>query len=334
MDRPFIFLIIAFATTALLTPAVARLAHNLSIIDHPSHRKFHLTTMPLLGGVGIVLVFIVLAPIATGLSGLREYWGIIAAAVVLMGFGLADDIKDVSPPIKLGGQMAGAVILMSSGLMWRVTGIQAIDALLTFAWVMGIINALNLLDNIDGLSSGTAAIACIFFALAAAFHGNTGMVYLPVILAGASLGFLLHNFHPATIFLGDAGSMAIGALLAGFGLAAPGSGGALNGLAAAVILGLLVFDTGLVSILRLANGRPLSSGGKDHTSHRLCNLGLSIQSSVIVLFAVNFFFGCCALIMFELGHPKGLVIPFGLFLMGLMFLYLMKDTYNYRREGA
>lgn len=334
MDRLFAFLIISFAAAAVLTPLFGRLALKRGIIDHPSHRKFHLTTMPLMGGIAIVTVFIVLAPIATGISGLREYWGIIAAALLLAGLGLADDISDISPTMKLAGQAGGTLLMMSSGLMWRATGIQAVDAVLTFAWVIGIINAMNLLDNIDGLSSGTAAIAGIFFALAAIFHGQDRLAYLPIILAGASMGFLLHNFHPATIFLGDAGSMALGTILAGFGMAAPGEGGALNSLAAAVILGLLIFDTGLVSILRLANGRSLSRGGKDHTSHRLCNLGLSIQASVIVLFAVNFFFGCCALIMFELGHPKGMVIPFGLFLTGLMCLYLMKDTYNYRREGA
>lgn len=333
MDRLPIFLLVSFGVGALLTPVMARLSFRLGIIDNPSTRKFHLTSMPMMGGVAVISAFMITAPFAIGAEGMKQYWAVFAATLLMAGFGLADDVRDISPAVKLAGQVAATIILMAGGLMWRASGIQIIDIGLTFLWVCGITNALNLLDNIDGLSSGTTAITAVFFAIAGVFGGLDTAALLPVVLAGAAMGFLFHNFHPATIFLGDAGSMAVGTLLAAFGMMIPDGAGPLNRIAAAVILGLLVFDTGLVSILRLANGRSLARGGKDHTSHRLCNLGLSVQGSVITLFGVNFFFGCCALIMLELGHPRGLVIPFGLFLIALMCVYLFKDTYNYRKEN-
>ncbi|MEW6203589.1 MAG: MraY family glycosyltransferase [bacterium] len=318
----------------LITPLFGRLSFRLGVIDHPSRRKFHLTSMPMMGGFAVAFSFLALLPIALGWNAFREFSGIILASLVLMGFGFVDDVRGISPIMKLAGQSAGTIILIASGLMWRITGIYPLDILITFIWVCGIINAMNLLDNIDGLSSGTAAITAVFFYLIAVLHGADQFAFLPIILAGACIGFLFHNFHPASIFLGDAGSMFIGTLIAAFGMVLPRSGDALTHLVSAVVVGLLILDTGLVSILRLTNRRRLSRGGKDHTSHRLCALGLSVQSSVIVLFAANFFFGFCAIFMLKIGTPKGLIVPFGLFMLGLMCIYLLKDTYDYGREGA
>ncbi|MEW5945309.1 MAG: MraY family glycosyltransferase [bacterium] len=334
MDRPLAFFLLAFILSAVATPLFGRLSLKYGLVDHPSSRRFHLTSMPLLGGVAVIAVFIALVPFAAGWEGVRQYGGILVAALVLTGFGLYDDVRGIPAAVKFAGQLAGALILILSGLMWRVTGIAALDVLITIVWVAGIINAMNLLDNIDGLSSGAAAVAGVFFFLLGVMGGAERFALIAIVFAGVCMGFLLHNFHPATVFMGDAGSMALGALLAGFGMVLPGRGDSLAHLTSAVVLGLLIFDTGLVSILRLANGKSIFEGGKDHTSHRLCAMGLSVQASVVILFGVSFFFGCCALVMTRMGHPNGLMIPFGLFMMGLTCLYLLKDTYDYGREAA
>jgi len=334
IGHPLIFFFATFVISFLITPILGRISLGLGIIDHPSSRKFHLTSMPMMGGLAVAISFLIVLPAALGLGAYREFFGIILASLILMAFGFVDDMRGISPLVKLMGQGIGAVVLMMSGLMWRVTGVMAIDVLITFIWVCGIINAMNLLDNIDGLSSGTAATAAVFFYLIAVYFGADRFSFLAIIFAGACMGFLFHNFHPAGIFLGDAGSMFMGTMIAAFGMVLPRQGDTLTHLVSAVVVGLLILDTGLVSILRIANHRRLSHGGKDHTSHRLCALGLSVQLSVVVLFAANFFFGFCALLMLKIGAPKGLIIPLVLFVLGLMCVYLLKDTYDYSKESV
>jgi UDP-GlcNAc:undecaprenyl-phosphate/decaprenyl-phosphate GlcNAc-1-phosphate transferase len=334
IERFAIAFLAAFALSWLATPLFGKIAFALNIIDHPSRKRFHLTSVPMLGGAAIATSFLILVGVFLGPRGYSTYLGILLASFLMLVLGLLDDIKGAAPMMKLAGQIIATIIMIATGLRVQATGILPIDIIFTFIWVCGIINAVNLLDNIDGLSSGTGAICAAFYFLFALQVGRNDFAYLPVLFSGCCMGFLFHNFHPGGIFMGDTGSMFLGTMLAGFGLSVAKPLDATTNIAAGVILGLIVFDTGLVSILRLANGRRLSEGGKDHTSHRLCKLGMSVPGAVTTLFAVNFFFGICALAMLKLSTQKAILIPFVLLLICLMCLYLLKDVFDYRREAA
>ena len=332
MDKYALLFLAAFLVNCLLTPVFAKLSLAMGIIDHPSRRRFHLSSMPMLGGAAMAASFYAVAWYAGGAPLFREYWGLFAAALIMMCAGLYDDIKGLKPSLKLAMQVGAAGLIMANGIMLRATGFPPLDAVMTVIWVAGIINALNLVDNIDGLSSGTAAIGSCFFALFALLMGKPQVAIIAVIFSGVCMGFLFHNFHPASLFLGDAGSMFVGTLLSGFGLLVARPGDAVTTLAIGVVLGLLIFDTGLVVIMRLSHGFHITDGGKDHTSHRLCTLGLGVQGSVTVLFGVCFIFGVCAIAMLKVPRHQALLIPLILLLIAMTFWFLLKDTYDYSQH--
>ncbi len=321
--------ILAFAVCLVLTPLFGRIAYWVGIIDHPSKRRFHLTSMPMLGGVAVALTMITLS--LTALKGgiTKEVAGVLAAGGLLMALGLLDDIKSITPRFKLAGQIIAGTIIIACGLHIRLTGLFFVDYPLTYLWIIGIINCQNLLDNIDGLSGGTAAISACFFFIIAIFTGNAAMAVFAIIFSGACLGFLFHNFHPATIFSGDAGSMCMGSMLVGLGLMAMKPHDLVSFLIPNLILGLLIFDTGLVSLCRVMNGLHVTDGGRDHTSHRLCNLGMSIQGSVTSLFVVCFAFGLAGTVMMFMEPGKALMIPLILFFLSITSWFLMKNLYDY-----
>lgn len=337
MDKFAVFFLIAFLVNFIATPIFARVSLALGIIDHPSEKRFHLTSMPMLGGVSMAVSFLgvmLYVDLMDGSGYFRQYWTLYAAATMMMAAGLFDDIKGINPGAKLVLQTIAAGMIIAGGHRLEATGIAAVDGALTLIWIVGIINALNLIDNIDGLSSGTAAIAACFFALFALLVGKTGVALTAIVFSGVCMGFLFHNFHPATLFLGDAGSMFVGTMLAGMGVLAAEAHNTVHFFAIGVVLGLLIFDTGLVTIMRITHGLKITEGGKDHTSHRLCNLGLSVQGSVTTLFAANFLFGVAAIAMLKVPRTQALLIPLILFLIGATCWFLLKDTYDYNQTKA
>ncbi len=308
-------LILIFVSALLLvvgtTPIVRRVANHLGIVDRPDSRKLHLTPVPLLGGIAIYAGFI-LALLVFG-----EGWVVSQAISILVGativsfLGIWDDRWGVRPLLKLLAQTAAAGILIISGVQVSFLPHPALNVAITLLWIVGITNALNLLDNMDGLSGGIGAVAAAFFLLLAAMNGQYLVGSLAAALMGACIGFLYYNFNPASIFMGDAGSMFLGFVLAvvGIKLRFPGRPDMITWMIPVVVLGLPIFDTTLVVISRLRRGvNPLIHPGKDHVSHRLVSMGLSQRMAVIVLYLI-----CCAL---------GLA---GLFIMGADFLqaYLM-----------
>lgn len=362
MDRLAIYFIAAFLLCLAVTPLFARISLALGIIDHPSRKKFHLTSMPLLGGVaiGLSLVGVLLFINFRGPGLDPKYFYLMAASLLMLFTGLVDDVrsKGVSPKAKLVLQALAGLIFIAGGIRLKafcpnsvdaalvaswITGKSpfpayfagfAIDSVLTIIWVAGISNALNLLDNIDGLSSGTAAISACFFSLFALIIGREDVALICVIFSGCCMGFLFHNFHPASLFLGDAGSMFMGAMLAGFGLMVAQPQDTVSILAIGVVLGMLIFDTGLVTIMRVTHGLSITRGGKDHTSHRLCSLGLGIQGSVATLFSSSFVFGICGIAMLKVERNSALLIPLMLFLISATCWFLLKDTYDYSKDVA
>lgn len=319
----------AFLVSLVLSPVFGKISTAIGLIDHPSARRFHLTSMPLMGGMAVTAAFLFVYLAAVKGIPPMQFVGVLAASVFLMTLGLIDDIKNISPAVKLLGQFIAGALLILSGLHVSMTGVTAIDYALTLVWVAGVVNCQNLLDNIDGLAGGAAAIAGCFFFIAAAITGRPDVAIAAAVFSGACVGFLFHNFHPATIFSGDAGSMFMGCMLASFGLFFMKPDSAVSHMFPGVILGLLIFDTGLVTIMRKLHGRKIADGGKDHASHRLCYMGLSIQTSVITLFIVSFLFGAAGIIMILLKPQAAILIPIVLFAIAALCWYLMRNLYDY-----
>ncbi|MHB8620733.1 MAG: MraY family glycosyltransferase [Chloroflexota bacterium] len=299
-------------------------------IDEPSTRKIHRAPIPRLGGLAIwialwgaaLLAAKVVPPdsLLTPSSALPAISAIFAGATVILIVGMADDRRGgMTPLTKLVGQFVACTLLVAFGIRLTVFGHQWIDLPLTYLWVMGLTNALNLLDNMDGLSAGASTIAAAFFFLLAVLNGQILVALLAVALVGSCLGFLIYNYNPASIFMGDTGSLSLGFLLAVIGMkldvhrAEP-----LSFAIAAVVLSLPIFDTGLVVWRRLREGRRITQGGKDHTSHRLVQLGLGPKQAVWVLYGGSFVAGAAGVAMSIQGSAAlvlGILVPFSLVLL-------------------
>ncbi len=284
--QPFL---IAFLSSLLLTPLFRRVAVGIGFIDAPTPHKFHKVPTALLGGVGIYLAFTLALLLTRGLE--RPVRGILLGATLLLLVGLLDDWRGMSPWVKLSWQTLAAVIALLSGVQISFLLTPYLNLPVTLLWIVGITNTFNLLDNMDGLSAGVAFIAASTFAVLAARYAEVGPEQLPAAataasLAGASLGFLGYNLKPASIFMGDAGSLVIGYVLAS--VAALGSWKSpttpTSVLIPFLVLAYPIFDTTLVTILRWKRRLPLFQGGKDHSSHRLVSLGLSELEAVLLIY--------------------------------------------------
>ncbi len=294
---PVIIFISALLFALAGTPLARRLAPQLGIIDQPSARKVHVKPIPLLGGaaiyVGAVLTLVLLTDNPFRSS---ELAGILIGATILALLGLWDDWASLQAGFKLLIQVGAAIVLIISGVRVQLPVPPAINIAITIFWVVGITNAINLLDNMDGLSGGISAIAAAFFVLLAAMNGQVLVGALAAAVMGACLGFLVYNFNPATIFMGDAGSLFLGFVLAGLGIKlrfphAPTPW--ITWMVPVLILGVPIFDTTLVVLSRLRRGvNPFTTAGKDHTSHRLTRFGLSHREAVMTLYLVA---GACGL---------------------------------------
>jgi UDP-GlcNAc:undecaprenyl-phosphate GlcNAc-1-phosphate transferase len=323
---------VALAASLAATPVARRLAHRWGVLDQPSHRKVHLNPTPLLGGLAVyaafwltVLVvtrFEVAAPEVFLPATTRELAAIFAATLTLMLVGFADDKSKTGgglpPRAKLAGQLVAAAVAVAGGLELHVFGAWLPDVLLTFFWIVGISNAINLLDNMDGLSAGATGIAAVFFFVIAAANGQILVGMMALALAGACLGFLRYNFNPATVFMGDTGTFFMGFLLAAIGMKLKATGPAWwSFVLVAVVLALPIFDTSLVTAYRLWKRRHLAQGGKDHTSHRLVKLGLPHRQAVLVLYGASVASGALALLMARGGEALGVVLALPALMLAL-----------------
>jgi UDP-GlcNAc:undecaprenyl-phosphate GlcNAc-1-phosphate transferase len=285
-----LFLVTASAT-AVMTPAATRSAVRAGFIDRPAPHKFHRQPTPYLGGVviaaavlGALVASILLRP------GLRaELVVITLGAAAVGGIGLLDDVSSVRPIWRLAVETLAAQGLWAAGIRIGATGIAPVDLCLTVLAVVAVINAVNLLDNMDGLSAGTVAIASLFFFAAASWEGQRLVSVMAIALAGACVGFLPYNFSPASIFLGDAGTLLMGFLLATTAIKLELRGYPVMTRAAVPILIIAVplFDMALVVLSRWRGRRPVFRGGVDHTSHRLVALGATPRAAAMMTYAAE-----------------------------------------------
>ncbi len=288
--------IVAFVGSLGLTIPIRRFALRHGMVDHPGPRKVHIRPIPLLGGIAIYLGFVLAVLMTLHRIPQQQIAGIFAGATLLAVVGFLDDGGLLHHQVKLflGMPIAG-LFLLASGIHAQlfsqfVSGLggTVLDVGLTLFWVIGITAAFSILDHMDGLCAGIAAIAAAFFTLSAILNGQTLIRILGAAALGAALGFLRWNFSPAKIFMGDGGAMFLGFLMATLGLKIrPDSASSLSWVVPVLILGVPIFDTILISISRSRRGLvPFTSPGKDHTAHRLSNLGLGHRGAVLFLYGL------------------------------------------------
>ena len=312
------------------TPIARKLAPRLGVMDQPSARKIHTRPMPRLGGVAIYLAFILALLIFEDRHYISQLVGILTGATLISFCGIWDDRWGLRPLLKLGvGQPLAALILIASGVRVSFLHHPVLNLLVTVFWVVGITSALNLLDNMDGLSAGVATVASAFFLLLAAMNGQYLVGSLAAALLGACLGFLFYNFNPASIFMGDTGSMFIGFILAAVGikLRFPGRMDVVTWMIPVVILGVPIFDTTLVVVSRLRRGlNPITHPGKDHLSHRLVAMGMTQREAVMAIYLICGGLGLVALFLTQASVVEGYAVAAMLALLGLFGLWKLEQV--------
>lgn len=308
-----------------LTPVVRAFARRQGFVARPKIDRWHKNPTATIGGVAIwltvVCVFLTLIPHTP------YGWVIIGASTFLFVVGLIDDLIHIKPYQKLIGQVMGAALVVYYGLALPWTRSLPINMVITIFWLIGITNAVNLLDNMDGLAAGIASIASVFLTVSFIAGGQPTEAFMSSVLAAALLGFLVYNSNPATIFMGDCGSMFIGFLLASAALVNV-SGGRSRTFVPVLAVPILVlfipiFDTTFVTILRKLSGRAASQGGRDHTSHRLVALGMSERRAVWLLYGLAGLSGLLAITVRSLKADVSIALVAGFTLaLTLLGVYL------------
>ena len=335
-SNPLVVGVISVAVATLMTLLVRRFARKYDFVARPKNDRWHKKPTAMLGGAAIFLTTLVMY--AAFVPKTTESLIILAGSALLFAIGLLDDILNIKPYQKLVGQLFGAVIVVGLGLKLPLTGYELVDIWITVFWLIGITNAINLLDNMDGLAAGIAAIGGLSLALGFAANGQGAEVMLVSVFIGALVGFLIFNFNPASIFMGDCGSMFVGFLLASsvlLGQTGGRSRGIFSILAVPVmILFVPIFDTTFVTVLRKMWGRKASQGGRDHTSHRLVALGLSERSAVLMIYAFAVGAGILSLLVAQLETSQSLaLIVFFTIVLAIIGVYLSKvKVYEEREE--
>lgn len=309
------------------TPAARWLAPRAGFIDHPDARRIHKRPVPRLGGAAIYMAVIVAALILGEQFNFDEFGVILIGATGVSFMGLIDDRWGLRPMVKLVGQILAALLLWFSGIHVGTFHQPTLDLGATIFWVVYITNAINFLDNMDGLSSGVSAIAAAFFALMCSFSGQYLVGALSVAVLAACLGFLFYNLNPANIFMGDSGALFLGYILAAIGikLKFPENVTFVTWMVPVLVMGLPVFDMVLVVVSRLRRRlNPMTTPGKDHTSHRLVAAGMTQREAVLTLYVVSFVLGLLATFVTQASVAEGYITGGLVVLAGLYGLWRLE----------
>ncbi|PAV31305.1 undecaprenyl-phosphate alpha-N-acetylglucosaminyl 1-phosphate transferase [Virgibacillus profundi] len=298
----YLALIISFVTTILLTPAVKKIAVKIGAVDYPNQRKVHKKVMPRLGGLSIYISFVLWLIIFEPSN--VYIWPLIVGGTIIMAVGLLDDLYELSAKVKLLGQLAAAVTVVLGGIqidfinlpfdgklefgMWTIP--------ITILWIVGVTNAINLIDGLDGLAAGVSAIALLTISGLAITMGNSLAIFAGLILLGSTLGFLVYNFHPAKIFLGDTGSLFLGFMISVLAILGFKNVTMFSIIVPMIILAIPISDTFFAMVRRLIQKKPISSPDKLHLHHCLIDLGYSHRSTVLIIYFLSALFGIAAII--------------------------------------
>jgi len=328
------FFVALFASLLLAVP-VRALALRVGMVDLPGPRKVHLQPIPLLGGLAIY------GGVLLGVYSLfqgearAQIGGILAGATLIAAVGILDDRGWLHHQVKLFiGMPLAAGILLLSGIHAQVFSVlvggrvgNVMDAVLSVVWVVGITASFSILDHMDGLCAGIAAMASMFFAMLAYLNGQTLVSVLAAAVLGAAAGFLRWNFKPAKIFMGDGGAMLLGFLMATLGLKLrlEHSNHFASWLAPVLLLGATIFDTTLVTISRIRRGLlPFATPGKDHAAHRLANVKLGQRGAVLVMYLIGAISGSLAILASYLSTTRAILLAVGVLVTILIGVALLE----------
>ncbi len=294
---------IAFVAVVVLTPLVIRMARMFGWVAQPTADRWHATPTALMGGIAIYAGATAALFATSPAFAAAPIW---IGATIMFVTGLVDDVWHIRPAAKLAMQVLATSLLLYSGYAFGHDWSLWLALPLTLVWVVGITNAINLLDNMDGLSAGVAGIAAGIMVVFAAMTESSLAVRIGTPVVGAAFGFLVYNFKPAKIFMGDCGSLFLGYIVAALGLIiqkeAVSAGPVAVALVPLAVLAVPIFDTTLVTLVRKLSGRSISQGGRDHSSHRLVFLGLSERHAVLMLYTLSLFSGVAALTALYVGE--------------------------------
>jgi UDP-GlcNAc:undecaprenyl-phosphate GlcNAc-1-phosphate transferase len=305
--------VLALISSLALTPICRIVSRRTGYVAAPREDRWHRRPTALFGGVAIALTVL---GMGAAIRPFSSVWPLLTAGGLLAAFGFLDDVLHLKPSTKLIAQILVASVLLFVGYRLHATTSMIADAMLTLVWIVAITNAFNLLDNMDGLCAGVATVAGLFVlgALVTDGVGEGALALYVATLLGATVGFLVFNAHPASIFMGDTGSLFLGVNFAALTVAArpEGRSGLLSVMAVPVLLLMIpIFDTVLVTALRVLSGRPPSLGGRDHTSHRLVAVGLSERMAVLVLWNLAAGGGVIAMLLRRPDASWGLITALG-----------------------
>jgi len=301
------------------TPLVRHVAFKIKLLDQPNSKKSHAHPIPLLGGLSIYMAFFL--SIVFVYSADVVLISIFIGGTLLLLLGIIDDKLGMMPSMKLAGQLLAALTVYKMGIRVITCEDYYISMFFTCFWIIGITNAFNLLDNLNGLSAGIGAIASIFFGILALSTGQIYVAILAFALAGACLGFLKHNFPKASIFMGDSGSLFLGFTLSCIAILGSWETDkiSISLLLPIIILGYPIFDTVLVTFLRIKEGRSIFQGGKDHSSHILASLGFKKKRAVLLIYMICIYLGLSAFFISCLPIKYG--VPLAIFVILSMFIF-------------
>jgi UDP-GlcNAc:undecaprenyl-phosphate/decaprenyl-phosphate GlcNAc-1-phosphate transferase len=315
------FALIGFALGLVLTLACERVAPRVGLVARPTADRWHRTVIPMMGGVAIVLGTVL--PTLVAASSNRNLVVLTVTALAMAVVGFVDDVRRLNAQAKLLAQIVLSAVLLLFGLELQLTGLRLVDVFITLFWLVGITNAFNLLDNMDGLAATIAIVVASFRLLFAYSDGDTAGMQITAAFIGAVAAFLVRNFPPAKIFMGDAGSLFVGFFLAGLSLVSSDRAYS-RGVAAVLVIPVLlllipIFDTAFVTLTRLLAGRSPAVGGRDHTSHRLVAIGLSERRAVLLFAVLAAASGSVALFSYRVGLAQAVVL-LALLVIGLVLL--------------
>lgn len=287
----------AIALAAFVTPVARGFAARAGFVDAPSARKVHAEPMPMLGGAALYIAVVAALLVLGERAEVTELAGIVIGATVAAAVGLLDDRRALGAPLKLFGQVGAGLLLIGSGVTIQLVQEPLVDGALTVLWVVVIANAFNFMDNMDGVAGGVGAIAAGWYLVLAVDNDQLLVAPLAAAVMGACIGFLVYNFFPATIFMGDSGSLFLGFVLAALAikLRFPGRPTSVTWMIPVLVSAPLLFDLGLVTISRLRRRvNPFTTAGQDHLSHRLTARGLSPRTAALWIYALALASGALA----------------------------------------
>ena len=337
----------ALTLSLILVPAVRSFAIRKTILDSPGSHKSHSSPVPYLGGIAMVVAFSLAVVggalvqqnatfgdgsvriklegfFGAGLGPFGELLLVLGLALCLSAMGLIDDLKGLHPNLRLAVEFLVASTLIGFGIQFQSPLNDSIDAIVTLVWLIGITNAMNLLDNIDGLAAGVTGIAAASFFVIAVLYEQPLTAVLCIGLAGCTLGFLRSNFNPATIYMGDAGSLYLGFLIAYLGLKLRVDQTEWTQLLVPmVVLGVAILDTTLVVVSRLHRGVSPFQGGKDHISHRFLRLEVSVRRGVTVILMGAAVLGVLGIALSEMSARDGWLVLLAVAIHGVAVVILL-----------